>query len=445
MSLIDAIIKHQKRIWITIGALVLFRIGTFIPIPGIDIGLLPSYTNLPIPHSDWFYSALGHDTFLNLFTGDALARVSIFALGVFPYILATVLVQMALMILRGLITVRPSASGVETLTRICAAIAAAAIGIAIAHGLITSYPYGSHGLVTFPEPLFYATTAVSLACGTLALLWLSAKITTYGIGHGISVIILAGMLASLAPSFMFIAELRHTGAISFTWINVLFASLAFLAVIAIFVQRTRHATSVYRSVGQIDPNAKSNSSGFILRRLNAAGALPIISALTVVLLPLEALELAGLHMNFPGAWLFYPGTAWSLVVPCLLIFVCAYLAASMQSNAREVAEDLQARGVFIPGLRPGSKIEAYLRRSTGILTTFGAASLAVLFALTHTLIFETNRSRLEYSFLLIALLCAISAEDILHRLCQILRGRDTPPKNAIFGLSGSVELEIRNN
>ena len=358
----------RQRLFFVLGALLVFRIGTFIPVPGID----------PDTLAQLFEQQQG--TILDLFgifTGGALERMSVFALGVMPYISASIIMQL-------LTKVHPKqeqlskegASGrrkITQYTRIATLALAAFQGLGVAVAL-SRQP----GLVLIDTYTFYFTTVVTLMTGTMFLMWLGEQVTERGIGNGISLIIFAGIVAGLPSAIASTLEQARTGEVGAGFILVLL--LLILAVIAfvVFMERGQRRITVNYAKRQQGRRMYAAQSSHLPLKVNMAGVIPPIFASSIILFPATIMGWFGTDAEGNLGWLQDIATAMSpgqpvyvMLYAAAIIFFCFFYTALM-FNPRETADNLKRSGAFIPGIRPGEQTARYIDTILGRLTMVGA-------------------------------------------------------------------------
>ena len=373
----------KKKILFTLAALIVYRLGTYIPLPGIDSQAL----------NDIFQqNAGGILGMFDMFSGGALSRMTIFALNIMPYISASIIIQLMTTVSPHLGALKKDGeSGRKTIiqyTRYGTVFLAAVQGLGIASGLenLTS---SSGPAVMDPGLMFKFTTVISLTGGTVFLMWLGEQITARGIGNGISLIIMAGIVANLPVSLVSTLELGKTGALSGLFIIfLLFMSVAVIAFI-VFVERAQRRLIIQYPKRQVGMKVFQGDSSHLPLKLNTAGVIPPIFASSILLLPVTA-------MSFNAG----SGPSWMLDVTTLLgrgqpLYMALYIAAimffsffytSIVFNPEDTADNLKKNGGFIPGIRPGQNTTLYIDHVLTRLTLVGALYLSLVCILPEILI-----------------------------------------------------------
>ena len=374
----------KKRLLFLLGALVVFRIGAHIPVPGID----------PNELSKLFQSQQGGILGLfNMFSGGALSRFTIFALGIMPYISSSIIMQLMTAVSPQLEALKKEGQAgqrkITQYTRYGTLILALfqATGISIA---LESQP----DLVMDPGLVFRFTTVVTLVTGTMFLMWLGEQVTERGLGNGISIIIFAGIAAGLPASIAGLLELVRTGAM-----HPLTALLVCVAVVLVtwavcFVERGQRKILLNYAKRQVGNKIYGGQTSHLPFKLNMAGVIPPIFASSIILFPAT---LAGWFGTNEGAyWLkdiaatLSPGQPiYVLLYISAIVFFCFFYTA-LQYNPKETADNLKKSGAFVPGIRPGDQTARYLEKILTRLTLAGAIYVALVCLLPEFLILKWN-------------------------------------------------------
>ncbi|HEV2098043.1 MAG TPA: preprotein translocase subunit SecY [Stellaceae bacterium] len=376
----------KSRIWFTLGALVIYRLGTYIPIPGIDPAML---------HDIFSRNAGGILGMFDMFSGGALGRMTIFALNIMPYISASIIIQLLTAVSPTLETLKKEGeSGRKKLnqyTRYGTVLLAAVQAYGIAVG-IEGMRAGGETAVLNPGLSFRLVTVVTLVGGTVFLMWLGEQITARGVGNGISLIIFAGIVANLPHALASTLELGRTGAISsFFIIMFLVVSVAVVAFI-VFMERAQRRILVQYPKRQVGNKMFGGDASHLPLKINTSGVIPPIFASSLLLLPAT---LANFQTNAGSTgWLSLITTYLAHGRPlymglyvALIVFFCFFYTAIV-FNPAETADNLRKYGGFIPGIRPGKNTADYLDYVLTRLTVVGAAYLAGVCILPEILISE---------------------------------------------------------
>lgn len=362
----------QKRIWFTLGALIVYRLGTYIPLPGID----------PIALEEIFrQNAGGLLGMFDMFTGGALSRMTIFALNIMPYISASIIMQLMTAISPSLEAIKKEgASGqkkINQYTRYLTVI----ITIMQAYGISVGLESMSSGsAVTEGGWFFRFTTVVTLTGGTMFLMWLGEQITQRGVGNGISLIIFAGIVANLPSALAGTLELGRTGAISTIFIIGLLVMAVAVIFLIVFVERAQRRIIVQYPKRQQGNRMTGGESSHLPLKLNTAGVIPPIFAGSILGLPVTILGFSAAGSG--PEWvttitaLMGRGQPAYLIIYVALIVFFAFFYTAVVFNPHDTAENLKKYGGFVPGIRPGKNTANYLDKVLSRLTVVGAAYLA---------------------------------------------------------------------
>ena len=376
----------RQRLLFLLGALIVYRIGTFIPVPGVNPAALAAL----------FDQQQGTilDMF-NMFSGGALSRASLFALGIMPYISASIIIQLMTAVIPKLEQLKKEGESgrrkITQYTRYGTLILATfqAIGISVA----LQGQFGE-GLVVNTGLGFVFTAAVSLVTGTMFLMWLGEQITERGLGNGISMIIFAGIVAGLPAAFGSVVELVSNGEM-----NALFALFLFMLAIAVtgfvvFVERGQRRITVNYAKRQQGRKMYAAQSSHLPLKLNMAGVIPPIFASSIILFPTTLAQWAG--NNEGMRWLqdivgkLSPGEPiYVAMYAAAIIFFCFFYTA-LVFNSKETADNLKRSGAFIPGIRPGEQTARYIDQVMSRLTLAGAIYITLVCLMPEFLIVGWN-------------------------------------------------------
>ncbi|MFN3515432.1 MAG: preprotein translocase subunit SecY [Phenylobacterium sp.] len=374
----------HKRIWFTLGALIVYRLGTYIPIPGID----------PVAFANAFSGqSQGILGMFNMFSGGAVERMAIFALNVMPYISASIIVQLLGAVYPPWEKLRKEGgeAGRKTLnqyTRYLTVVLAVFQSFAIATGL-----QATAGLVVNPGIFFIVSTVVTLTGGTLLLMWIGEQITSRGVGNGISLLIFAGIVAVLPRGIWQLFTMTSTGSLSaFAMFAIII--LAIVVVFAIvFMERSQRRLLVQYPKRQQGNRMFGGDTSFLPLKINTAGVIPPIFASSLLLLPTTAMgflataDLPPWAQWLPGlvAQLQHGQPAFMVLYGALIIFFC-FFYTSVVFNPEDTAENLRKYGGFLPGIRPGKRTAEYLDYVLTRLTVIGAAYITIVCLMPEALI-----------------------------------------------------------
>jgi preprotein translocase subunit SecY len=373
----------KKRLWFTLGALIVYRIGTYIPVPGIDAGVM---AELVRSHGG---GILG---MFDMFTGGALGRMTVFALNIMPYISASIIMQLMSAASPSLEALKKEGEAgrkkLNQYTRYLTVVIATFQAYGIAVGLESVR--GSMGPAVMDPGLFFRFSAVvTLVGGTMFLMWLGEQVTARGVGNGISLIIFAGIVANLPSALAGTLELGRTGAIS-TFV-ILFLMVMAVAVIAavVFMERAQRRIVVQYPKRQVGNRMFGGDSTHLPLKLNTSGVIPPIFASSLLLLPVT---IAGFSADGGPEWLqpitaaLAHGQPLYMILYAAMIVFFAYFYTAVVFNPNETADNLKKYGGFVPGIRPGQHTAEYFDYVLTRLTTVGALYLVVICLLPEFLI-----------------------------------------------------------
>ncbi len=372
----------KKRIWFTLGALVVFRLGTYIPVPGVDATVMGEMLR---QHGG---GILG---MFDMFTGGALGRMTVFALNIMPYISASIIVQLMSAAIPTLETLKKEGEAgrkkLNQYTRYLTVLIAMFQSYGISVGLESMH--GSFGsAVIDPGWFFRISCMVTLVGGTMFLMWVGEQITARGIGNGTSLIIMAGIVANLPHALATLLEMGRTGALS-TFFILLFIVIA-VAVVAfiVFMERAQRRIVVQYPKRQVGTRMFGGDSTHMPLKINTSGVIPPIFASSILLIPAT---ISGFSANGPG-WLqtiagqLAHGQPLYMALYAAMIIFFSYFYTAVVFNPQETADNLKKYGGFIPGIRPGGNTADYFDYVLTRLTTVGALYLVAVCLLPEILI-----------------------------------------------------------
>jgi preprotein translocase subunit SecY len=378
----------KKRLWFTLGALVIYRLGTYIPVPGIDPVILDQIFQ---------QQSQGMLGMFDMFAGGSLGRMTIFALSIMPYISAAIIMQLLTAVSPTLEQLKKEGESgrkkINQYTRYGTVLLAVVQSYGIAVGLEGMQGPGGASAVIDPGYFFRFTTLVTLTGGTIFLMWLGEQITQRGVGNGISLIIFAGIVANLPSAIASTLELGRTGALSAGVIMfIIVMSVAVIAFI-VFVERAQRRLVVQYPKRQVGNKMFGGEHSHLPIKLNSSGVIPLIFASSLLLMPLT---LAGFSGAGGPDWLtsvtalLGRGQPLYLAIYVSLIVFFAFFYTSIVFNPEDTAENLKKNGGFIPGIRPGRNTANYIHFILMRLTTVGAIYLALVAILPEILISQYN-------------------------------------------------------
>jgi preprotein translocase subunit SecY len=378
----------KKRIWFTLAALVVYRLGTYIPVPGID----------PVALDRIFQQqSQGMLGMFDMFSGGSLGRMTIFALSIMPYISAAIIMQLLTAVSPTLEQLKKEGETgrkkINQYTRYGTVGLAAVQAYGIAVGLEGMNAPGGGSAVIDPGLFFRFVTVITLTGGTIFMKWLGEQITQRGVGNGISLIIFSGIVANLPSAFASTMELGRTGALSTgVIVGILVMAVAVIAFI-VFVERAQRRLIVQYPKRQVGNKMFGGESSHLPIKLNSAGVIPLIFASSLLLMPLTV---AGFSGQGGPEWLttvtalLGRGQPLYLGLYVALIVFFAFFYTSIVFNPDDTAENLKKNGGFIPGIRPGRNTSNYIHYVLMRLTTVGAIYLALVAILPEILVARYN-------------------------------------------------------
>jgi preprotein translocase subunit SecY len=364
----------KKRIWFTIGALIVYRLGTYIPLPGIDPQIM----------ADIFRQQAGGILgMFNVFAGGALERMTIFALNIMPYISASIIVQLLTAVTPQLEALKKEGEAgrkkLNQYTRYGTVFLALIQSYGIAVGL-EGMTGSRGGAVMDPGMFFRLTTVVTLTGGTLFLMWLGEQITQRGVGQGISLIIFAGIIAELPRALAATLELGRTGAISTFFILFLLVLIVAVITFIVFMERAQRRILVQYPKRQQGARMFGGESSHLPLKLNTSGVIPPIFASSLLLMPATVAQFTA-SSGAPGwvttvtTMLGHGQPLYMVTYVALIVFFC-FFYTSVVFNPNETADNLKKYGGFVPGIRPGQRTAEYFDYVLTRLTVVGAAYIA---------------------------------------------------------------------
>ncbi len=369
----------RKRLFFLLGALIVYRIGTFIPVPGVDASQLARF------FGDTQKSMLG---MMNMISGGAMQRLSIFALSVTPYITASIIVQMMAVVVPSLESIKKEGeSGRRKLTQYTRY---GTVALATFQALGTVAALQTQGVVINPGIQFTVIATATLVAGTMFLMWLGEQITERGLGNGISMIILSGIVAGMPGALGRVLQMVGNGELSPFIAILLFVVVGGVTYFVVFVERGQRRIQVTYLKRQQGGRVMAPQTTHIPFKLNMSGVIPPIFASSLLLFPQTIASWFGTATG--GSWLQEFSAAISSGQPIhmllyggLIVFFCFFYTA-LVFNARETADNLKKSGAFIPGIRPGQQTGEYIDKVLGRLTVWGALYVAAVCLLPEFLV-----------------------------------------------------------
>jgi preprotein translocase subunit SecY len=380
----------KKRLWFTLGALVIFRLLSFVPLPGID----------PVSLSSLFQQTQGGVLdFFNMFSGGSLERMSLIALGVMPYITASIVMQLATSMSPQLAALKKEGESgrkkINQYTRYGTVLLCAIQGYFMAVGLEGWGASEGQSAVLDPGMMFRITTVISLVGGTMFLMWLGEQITSRGIGNGVSLIIMAGIVAQLPQALAQMFEGGRSGSLDPMVIMMIVALALVLILFICFMERAQRRVLIQYPKRQTARGQIQQERSHLPLKVNTAGVIPPIFASSLLLMPLTIAQFAGNRAAGESAWgdfvitittaLQHGAPLYMFLYGAGIVFFCFFYTAVV-FNPEETAENLKKYGGFIPGIRPGKRTEEYLDYVLTRVTVVGAAYLTIICLLPEFLI-----------------------------------------------------------
>lgn len=367
----------KRRIAFTLGALLVYRLGLFIPLPGIDLSV---WTQI--------FRAQSGGVLGNLFWGGGLHRLAIFALNIMPYISAAVILQLATIISRKFAALKKQGERgrqiidrrTRYLTVLLAALQASAVAVALE---------GVAGLVAYPAWLFVMSTVITLTGGTMSLVWLSEQISLRGIGNGVALILVAGIVTELPGTIAGTLELGRQGLLSGSLLVALLMMVVAVTGFIALMQRAQRRFLIQYPERRVGPHMIEGRSSYLTLRLNTAGVIPVVLASWLLLVPIAfAIFSAG---QGPG-WLttiatrLEHGRPLYLILYAILIVLCTFFYTAFVFDPEETAESLKGRGGFIQGIEPGEATAEHIDYVVSRTAVIGSAYLALVCLIPEVLI-----------------------------------------------------------
>jgi len=374
----------KRRLWFLVGALIVYRIGAHIPVPGID----------PMVLEQLFKSQQGGILgMFNMFSGGALKRFTVFALGIMPYISSSIILQLLAVVSPKMEALKKEGEAgrrkITQYTRYGTVFLASfqALGIAIALE-------SQAGLVLDPGVMFRLTTVITLVAGTIFLMWIGEQITERGVGNGISIIIFAGIAAGLPQAIGGTLELARTGAFSIPLVLLLFVAALLVTALVVFVERGQRKILVNYAKRQVGNKLYGGQSSHLPLKLNMAGVIPPIFASSIILFPatLGGWFSSGdsMHWLKDVASALSPGQPIYVIMYAVAIIFFCFFYTALVFNPKETADNLKKSGAFVPGIRPGEMTSKYIDKIMTRLTLVGAVYITLVCLLPEFLIVKWN-------------------------------------------------------
>ena len=374
----------KKRIWFTLGALLVYRLGTYIPLPGIN--------------PDAFAQAFTQQSrgvlgIFNMFAGGAVQRMAIFALGIMPYISASIIMQLMTSVVPSLEALKKEGEQGRKVINQYTRYGTVLLALVQAYGISAGLE-GGNGIVTDPGMFFRASTVITLVGGTMFLMWLGEQITARGIGNGISLIIFAGIVAGLPSAISGTLELGRTGALSTGLILAIIVLAIVVIAVIVFFERAQRRLLIQYPKRQVGNRMFQGDTSHLPLKLNTAGVIPPIFASSLLLLPATVAGFSN-TTTLPGwvstvmAALGHGQPLYMLLYAAMIAFF-AFFYTAIVFNPKDTAEQLKKHSGFIPGYRPGERTAEYIDYVLTRVTVIGAAYLVVICLMPEFLISATG-------------------------------------------------------
>ncbi len=379
----------KKRIWFTLGALIVYRLGTYIPLPGIDAEAF---------QTAFLGQKQGVLDMFNMFSGGAVQRMAVFALNIMPYISASIIIQLLSSVLPSLEAIKKEGEAgrkvLNQYTRYLTVVLAVFQAYGIAIGL-----EGRGGVVADPGLLFRFSTVLTLTGGTMFLVWLGEQITSRGVGNGSSLIIFAGIVARLPVAVAQLFELGRQGSISTGLVLAVVVMVFVVVTFIVFMERAQRRVPITYPRRQVGNKMYEGQSSFLPLKLNTAGVIPPIFASSLLLLPTTVANFAqgsassGI-LSMVTTLLGRGGPFYIILYVALIVFFAFFYTATV-FNPVDTADNLKKHGGFVPGVRPGERTAQYIDQILTRITVLGAGYLALICVLPELL---TSYSSIQLYF-----------------------------------------------
>ncbi|GAA4113480.1 preprotein translocase subunit SecY [Aminobacter aganoensis] len=374
----------KKRIWFTLGALLVYRLGTYIPLPGIN--------------PDAFAQAFTQQSrgvlgIFNMFAGGAVERMALFALGIMPYISASIIMQLMTSVIPSLEALKKEGEQGRKVINQYTRYGTVLLALVQAYGISVGLESGN-GIVTDPGMFFRASTVITLVGGTMFLMWLGEQITARGIGNGISLIIFAGIVAGLPSAISGTLELGRTGALSTGLILAIIVLAIVVIALIVFFERAQRRLLIQYPKRQVGNRMFQGDTSHLPLKLNTAGVIPPIFASSLLLLPATVAGFSN-TATLPGwvstimAALGHGQPLYMALYAAMIIFF-AFFYTAIVFNPKDTADQLKKHSGFIPGYRPGERTAEYIDYVLTRVTVIGAAYLVAICLLPEFLISATG-------------------------------------------------------
>lgn len=380
----------KRKIFITLALLFVYRIGIHVPTPGINGEALAS-----------FFAAAEGTLFsmFNMFSGGALERFSIFALGIMPYISASIILELMSVVVPHLEQLKKEGDAGRKkktqYTRYGTVILSVIQGLGISVGLESMTGTGGVPIVPYPGWGFRIVTIITLTAGTCFIMWLGEQITERGIGNGISLIIFAGIVANMPSAMGNTGRLMTTGEMGIFTIIILIVLMVAVVAAIIYMEQAQRRIPVHYAKRVIGRKMYGGQTAHLPLKINTAGVIPPIFASSIIMFPTTLAQFVNLDIMQTAAAMFSPGTVWYyLLYVGFIIFFCFFYTA-VQFNPEDIAENMKKNGGYIPGIRPGKRTSEYIDKVLTRITLGGAVYVSAVCVLPTVLM---NRFNIPFYF-----------------------------------------------
>ncbi len=424
----------KRKIFITLALLFVYRVGIHVPTPGIDAAALAS-----------FFAAASGTLFsmFNMFSGGALERLSIFALGIMPYISASIIIQLMTVVVPHLAQLKKEGeSGRKKMTqytRYGTVVLSIIQGFGISVGLESMTSPAGVPIVVDPGWGFRLITIITLTAGTAFIMWLGEQITERGIGNGISLIIFAGIVAAMPSAIGNTLRLMTTGEMGIFSIIILLVIMVAVVAFIIFMEQAQRRIPVHYAKRVVGRKMYGGQTSHLPLKINTAGVIPPIFASSIIMFPTTIAQFANVPAMQTVAAMFSPGTIWYyLLYVGFIIFFCFFYTA-VQFNPDDVADNMKKNGGYIPGIRPGKRTSEYIDKVLTRITLGGAIYVSAVCVLPTMLMDKFN---VPFFFGGTALLIVVGVS--IDTISQIESHLITGNYDGFLGRSGAKRIKGRS-
>ncbi len=424
----------KRKIFITLALLFVYRVGIHVPTPGVDGAALSSF----------FASAQGTlFSMFNMFSGGALERFSIFALGIMPYISASIILELMTVVIPHLAQLKKEGDAGRKkktqYTRYGTVILSIIQGLGISVGLESMTSPAGVAIVPYPGWAFRLVTIITLTAGTSFIMWLGEQITERGIGNGISLIIFAGIVAQMPSAMGNTVRLMTTGELGIFVLIILIVLMVAVIAAIIYMEQAQRRIPVHYAKRVVGRKMYGGQTSHLPLKINTAGVIPPIFASSIIMFPTTLAQFTNIPVMTTVAAMFSPGTIWYyLLYVGFIIFFCFFYTA-VQFNPEDVAENMKKNGGYIPGIRPGKRTSEYIDRVLTRITLGGALYVSAVCVLPTFLMSKFN---VPFYFGGTALLIVVGVS--IDTISQIESHLISGNYEGFLGRSGSKRIKGRS-